>query len=127
LIRDNWGKRRLGGATVDRDTSESATAKRYTGSKNDANYGDFLKDAKAEALIVNIPRVHLLVCFTRAREAPSSGASRPTRRCADATDPIEPALRLLADVDAPKFFFAEFFFAIAVGGQRWSSSGQRRW
>jgi hypothetical protein len=72
-------------------------------------------------------RVHHLLLLTRAREAPSSGASRPTRRCADATDPIEPALRLLADVDAPDSFFAEFFFAITVGGQRWSSGGQRRW
>jgi hypothetical protein len=68
-----------------------------------------------------------LFCFTRACEAPSSGASRPTRRYADATDPIEPALRLLADVDAPDYFFAEFFFAITVGGERWSSGGRRRW
>ena len=59
-------------------------------------------------------RVHHLLLLTRAREAPSSGASRPTRRCADATDPIEPALRLLADVDAPDSFFAEFFFANPV-------------
>jgi hypothetical protein len=51
-----------------------------------------------------VARVHLLVCFTRAREAPSSGASRPTRRCADATDPIEPALRLPADLDVPDSF-----------------------
>ena len=75
----------------------------------------------------NLPAFTTFFCFTRAREAPSSGASRPTRRCADATDPIEPALRLLADVDAPDSFFAEFFFAITVGGQRWSSGGQRRW
>jgi hypothetical protein len=51
----------------------------------------------------------------------------PAGRPAGATDPIEPALRLLADVDAPESFFAEFFFAITVGGERWSSGGQRRW
>ena len=78
-----------------------------------------------------MPALTSFVRPTRARGVieryQQSGASRPTRRCADATDPIELAPRLLADVDAPEFFFAEFFFAIAVGGQRWISGGQRRW
>jgi hypothetical protein len=57
-----------------------------------------------------LPALTCFVTFTRAREAPSSGASRPTRRCADATDPVEPALRLLADVDAPDFLFRGILF-----------------
>jgi hypothetical protein len=44
-----------------------------------------------------------------------SGASRPTRRCADATDPIEPALRLLADVDAPVLFRGILFRDCRIG------------
>jgi hypothetical protein len=50
-----------------------------------------------------------------AERCQQSGASRPTRRCADATDPIEPALRLLADVDAPVLFRGILFRDCRIG------------
>ena len=49
-------------------------------------------------------RVHQLCLSHACARGAIERCHRPTRRCADATDAIEPALRLPADVDAPDFF-----------------------
>ena len=59
-------------------------------------------------------RVHQLCLSHACARGAIERCHRPTRRCADATDAIEPALRLPADVDAPDFFRA-FHFSFPSG------------
>ena len=97
----------------------------------------------------NLPALTRFVRHSRAREAPSSGAGRPTRLLADSDAPdfsfygsrigANDGARAVsgagevandAEVDGAADSFLADSFLGSPGpdrGQRWSSSGQRRW
>jgi hypothetical protein len=68
------------------------------------------------------PAFSIFVCHTRARGARCDvGASRPTRRCADATDPTDPPGRCCACCPTAPIPFS--ILRIAVGGEPWRAGG----